>query len=155
MNPAVCEEIKKRRHNAKSRGELDLIRKDSLVHRKSIAEQRLAYHNAGVKAQSDPTFATLTIDGADCNKTKVPQHWTKNVRTEYDDNAVIEQRVLTVLMHGQSLLHFYVFGPNVACGMDQVVSVIVDSLKNLPLSVEKLRLQVDGMLKCIDLVSAV
>lgn len=114
------------------------------MHRKCIAELRLAYHNAIVKAQSDPAFATLTIDGADCNKTKVPQHWRQNVRTEYDENGVVEQRVLTVLMHGQNLLHFYVFGPNVSSGMDQIVSVIIDSLKFIPPSVQKLRLQVDG-----------
>lgn len=92
----------------------------------------------------DPTFATLTIDGADSNKTKVPQHWTKNVRTEYDDNSIVEQRVMTVLLHGQNLLHFYVFAPNVAKGMDCVVSCIVDSLRFIPPSVEKLRIQVDG-----------
>lgn len=96
-------------------------------------------------AQSqDSSFATLTIDGADSNKTKVPQHWSKNVRSEYDDNAVVEQRVMTVLLHGQNLLHFYVFGPNVAKGMDCVVSCIIDSLKYLPPSIDKLRIQVDG-----------
>lgn len=141
----MCEDLKKRHFGAKSKKDLEQVRADRLLHRKAIADQRLAYQKAIVMAQSeDATFATLTIDGADSNKTKVPQHWTKNVRTEYDENSLVEQRVLTVLMHGQGLLHFYVFAPNVAKGMDCVVSCIIDSLKYLPPSVDKLRIQVDG-----------
>lgn len=141
----VCEDLKKRHFGAKSKKDLEQVRADRLLHRKAIADQRLAYQKAIVMAQSeDATFATLTIDGADSNKTKVPQHWRSNVRTEYDDNSLVEQRVLTVLMHGQGLLNFYVFAPNVAKGMDCVVSCIIDSLQYLPPSVDKLRIQVDG-----------
>lgn len=148
----MCEVLKKRFHNAKSRVELVAIREDRLIHRKSIAEQRLAYQQAIVKAQSDPTYATLTIDGADSNKTKVPQHWRQNVRTEYDENGIVEQRVMTVLLHGQQMLHFYVFAPNVSKGMDCVSSCILDSLKFLPPSVDKLRLQVDGSFHLVTFV---
>ena len=115
-----------------------------MEHRKDIRDQRVLYHQACVQAKLDQTTATLTIDGADSNKTKIPQRWQQNCRGEYDDNAVVDQRVMSVLLHGQSKLIFYVFSPHVAKGMDMVVSCIINSLSFLPHSVEKVRIQVDG-----------
>ncbi len=115
-----------------------------MEHRQDIRQLRLLYHKACVQAMADETTATLTIDGADSNKTKIPQRWQQNCRGEYDDNSVVEQRVMSVLLHGQGRLHFYVFPPNVVKGMDMVMSCIIDSLQYIPPSVDKLRIQVDG-----------
>ncbi len=115
-----------------------------MEHRKDIRDQRVLYHQACVQAKLDQTTATLTIDGADSNKTKIPQRWQQNCRGEYDDNSVVDQRVMSVLLHGQLRLNFYIFAPNVGKGMDMVMSCIIHSLEYLPPTVETLRIQVDG-----------
>jgi len=141
---AVCEALKLETRNATTKSARDAARMKRLEHRMDIRQQRILYHQACIRAQTDPTTATLTIDGADGNKTKIPQRWQQNCRGEYDDNSVVEQRVMSVLLHGQSMLNFYVFSPNVAKGMDMVMSCIIDSIQYLPASVETLRIQVDG-----------
>ena len=141
---SVCEALKIQTRQATTKTARDDARKRRLEHRQDIRQLRLLYHKACVQAMADETTATLTIDGADSNKTKIPQRWQQNCRGEYDDNSVVEQRVMSVLLHGQGRLNFYVFPPNVSKGMDMVMSCIIDSLQYIPPSVDKLRIQVDG-----------
>jgi hypothetical protein len=103
----------------------------------------MCYQRDIARALEDPSFRVVTFDGADQAKTRVPQDWRKNVHGDYVKHSALVQKLQTVLMHGTGI-RFYVVPPFISKGMDLTVFSILDSLWDVPPSVEEVRLQFDG-----------
>ena len=112
-------------------------------HRRLIRQLRMRYTDAIVRATTEQGFQTITTDGADSAKCHVPQAWRSNVHHELSEDDMMEQKMQTVLMHGIGL-RFYPFGPFVAHGMNKTVSVLLDTLLDIPVELRILRWQIDG-----------
>jgi hypothetical protein len=141
---AVCEELRDISTNRKAtRAQLIEAKDKRARHRAFIRELRLRYHEDCQRALHDPRFQTITFDGADQAKTRVPQEWRKNVRGEYISDASLHQKLQTILIHGIGIW-FFVSTPCIPKGMDLTVLSILQVLSELPDTVEEVRMQFDG-----------
>ncbi len=67
------------------------------------------------------------------------------MRSEYEKDSNLQQKLQTILIHGEKLL-FYVAPPFISRGMDLSVSTLLDALLYVKPTVEVVRLQFDGIL---------
>ncbi len=139
-----CRELR----NAMERGGLTLeerreLKQAKAEHKKVCRDLRLQYIMESHRALRDVSFQTLAFDGTDSATCRVPYEWAVAVRNEWPKNSVVQQKVQTVLAHGQ-FLHFYVLQPYVKLGADATTSTLVHALGCLAPEVRVVRFQFDG-----------
>ena len=121
----------------------ELNRKRS-THLDHVFALRKPYEDSKVRCQTDRTFQSIIIDGADNQKCSCPHQWRYHVRREEKPDSAVEQKIETVIVHG-TVTNFYVCPPFIPTGMNLTVSVLLDSLLDVPPEVEVLRIQFDGI----------
>ena len=95
------------------RQELNRKRSSHLDH---VFALRKPYEDSKVRCQTDRTFQSIIIDGADNQKCSCPHQWRYYVRREEKPDSAVEQKIETVIVHG-TVMNFYVCPPFIPTGI--------------------------------------
>jgi hypothetical protein len=126
-----------------SRHDIKILNDKRQQHRALVKHLRVLYSDAIIRASSENRFQTLTMDGADSAKCRVPQDWVSSIRLEQGEDDAMDQKMQTCLSHGKSL-RFYPLAPFVSHGGNKAVSCTLDTLWATPVEVREMRWQLDG-----------